>query len=159
MRLIDVLKKDSILSDINGSEKQEILDEMSTKLATVVGGVNRDALLELLLEREKLGSTGIGYGVAIPHAKIKGLDSIAVSFGRSLKGVDFQSMDGEPVHLFFLIVAPETSTVTHLKVLAAISGLLKDEDFRRSLLSATSGDDIYRIIIEEEEKGLKGTAL
>ena len=83
----------------------------------------------MLLEREKLGSTGIGYGVAIPHGKMKDLKKILVSFARSKRGVDFQATDEKPVHLFFLIVAPENSTASHLKVLSDISRILKESAF------------------------------
>jgi PTS system nitrogen regulatory IIA component len=107
MRLADFLLKEYIMLSLKAREKRELLDEMATELASKVEGLNRERLLEVLLEREKLGSTGIGHGVAIPHGKLKGVDGIIVAFGRSKKGVDFHSMDDRPVHLFFLIVAPE----------------------------------------------------
>ncbi|MEE9613376.1 MAG: PTS sugar transporter subunit IIA [Thermodesulfobacteriota bacterium] len=152
MRLTDVLSRDNVISDLGASEKRELLDEMASDLCERVGGLDREKLLEMLLEREKLGSTGIGHGVAIPHGKIKGIEEVLVAFGRSRKGVDFNSMDDKPVHLFFMIVAPENSTAVHLKVLASISRLLRDSGFRKRLIKASSGEEIYRIIAEEDER-------
>src|SRR3989304_1957958 len=100
MRISDVLSKDLIMTDLKARTKMELLEEMSFEMSCRVDGLNRVKLLEALLEREKLGSTGIGHGVAIPHAKLKGMDSIVVAFGRSKPGVPFQSMDGKQVHLF-----------------------------------------------------------
>lgn len=155
MKVTDVLTKELIIPELRGREKREVLEEMSEELASRVEGINKDRLLELLLEREKLGSTGIGHGVAIPHTKIKGIEGVIVAFGRSKRGVNFQSMDNRPVHLFFLIVAPEDSTVLHLKVLASISRLLKDGAFRKRLIKAQTREDIYRIIEEEDNRVLK----
>jgi len=159
MRVTDVLNKDCVMPDLGAQEKRGVLDEMAEGLASMVDGLDREKLLEVLLEREKLGSTGIGCGVAVPHAKVKGIDTIAVAFGRSKKGVDFHSMDGKPVHLFFLIAAPENSTVVHLKILAGISRLLKDNGFREKLIRASNGEDIYRMIEEEEKRIAKSAVL
>lgn len=152
MKISDILLKDNIIAELVSSEKREVLETMADSLAGSVGGINKESLLEVLLEREKLGSTGIGFGVAIPHGKLPNIDSIAVAFARSRKGVGFESADNLPVHLFFLIVAPESSTVMHLKVLAAISKLLKDAAFRGRLIDAKDADDIYAIISEEESR-------
>lgn len=152
MRLADILEEDQIIADLKATEKRELLDEMVTHMASTSAGLNRERVLEALLEREKLGSTGIGHGVAIPHGKIKGLDEIKVSFGRSKRGVDFNSMDDMPVHLFFLIVAPEDSAAVHLKVLASISHLLKDPEFRGRLMNASDGTELFDLIIEADRK-------
>jgi PTS system nitrogen regulatory IIA component len=152
MRLIDVLIKEHIMPSLKSRQKRELLDEMATEIASMVVGLNREKLLEVLLEREKLGSTGIGHGVAIPHSKLEGVDGIIVAFGRSKKGVDFQSMDNRPVHLFFMIIAPVNSTAMHLKVLASISRLLRDKDFRKRLIKAPTQDEIFTIISEEDKK-------
>ena len=159
VRVSDVLNKDFIIPELEATEKREALDEMVSYLSSKVDGLNREQLLELLLEREKLGSTGIGHGVAIPHAKVKGIDSVLVAFGRSKKGLDFSSMDNKPVHLFFLILAPEKSTVTHLKVLSGISRLLKDKAFRENLQKAGDREEIYSTIVEEDDKVFKGAVL
>src|SRR6266436_2844827 len=94
----------------------------------------------------------LGEGVAIPHGKLAGLKRVIAAFGRSRQGVDFQSLDGKPTHLFFLLVAPEDSAGAHLKALARISRLLKDESFRQRLMSATTAADLYRTIREEDDK-------
>ncbi len=148
MSLEDALERDSIIESLGGAEKREVLDEMVTDLCEKVTGLNKEKLLEVLLEREKLGSTGIGYGVAIPHGKMKDLKKIVVSFARSRKGVDFQATDEKPVHLFFLIVAPENSTASHLKILSDISCILKESDLRKKLQRARDKDEIYRIIMD-----------
>jgi len=155
MRIVDVLSQDCIIPELKAREKRDLLEEMVNDVASRVDGLDRERLLEVLLEREKLGSTGIGYGVAIPHGKLRGLNRIIVSFGRSLKGVEFQSLDKRPAHLFFLIVAPEDSTVAHLKILARISSLLKDATLRNRLLVAPSREEIYRIIAEGDERNSK----
>ncbi len=152
MRLIDVFNQGCIIPDLKAKEKRSALEEMAEGLAFKVGGFDKERFLEALLERERLGSTGIGYGVAIPHARLKGLNDVAVLFARSLKGVEFQSMDERPAHLFFLIAAPEDSTVAHLKILARISRLLKDPGFRKRLMDASTQDEIYQIIQEEDRK-------
>lgn len=152
MRLVNVLNQDCIIPNLKGSEKREVLEEMVEELAFKFGDVDREKLLEALLEREKLGSTGIGYGVAIPHARVKGLNGIIVFFSRSLKGVEFQAMDERPTHLFFLIAAPEDYIAAHLKILARISRLLKDAAFRKKLMEASAQEEIYQAIMEEDSK-------
>ena len=152
MRLEDFLSLDMVLPDLSAQDKRSVLEEMVDDLVGKVEGLNRDHLIELLLAREKLGSTGIGYGVAIPHAKLDGVEQTLVTFGRSIKGIDFQSMDDKPAHLFFLIFAPEGATTVHLKVLARISQLLKETPFREKLMRATSREEIYRTIIECDRK-------
>src|SRR3990172_11577486 len=106
MRLIDILTQDCIVPDLKGRVKSEVLEEMVAELTFKFAGLNKERLLEVILERERLGSTGIGYGVAIPHARLKGLNSIIILFGRSLSGVEFQTIDEKPSPLFFLITTP-----------------------------------------------------
>lgn len=152
MRLADVLSEENIITDLKARDKTEVLGEMVDDISSRVDSVDRERVLKALLDREKLGTTGIGHGVAIPHGKIKGLSDLKVFFGRSRKGVNFSSMDNLPVHLFFLIMAPENSAAAHLKVLASISHLLKSQDFRMKLMDANDRSEIYRIIIEAERK-------
>jgi len=121
-------------------------------LTSQVPGLDAQEMSRVIQERENLGSTGIGEGIAIPHGKMKDLNDFFILFGRSREGVDFQSMDNKPAHLFFLLLAPEDSASTHLKVLARISRLLMDGGFRKNLMEATSADEIYRIIVEEDNK-------
>jgi len=148
MRLADVLNEENIIADLKATDKRELLDEMVTDLVGKVAGLNRERLIEALLEREKLGSTGIGHGVAIPHGKVKGLEEISVSFGRSRRGVDFNATDDKPVYLFFLILAPENSAAAHLKVLAIISQMLKSQEFRNRLRAAPGAHEIYKLIMD-----------
>jgi len=103
------------------------------------------------MERERLGSTGIGGGIGIPHGKLKNLESLVLGFGLSRKGVDFESIDGRPTHLFFLILTPENSTGLHLKLLARISRILKNDSFKKKLLKATDSNEVYSIIREIDE--------
>ena len=152
MRLIDILTQDCIVPDLKGRVKREVLEEMVAELTFKFAGLNKERLLEVILERERLGSTGIGYGVAIPHARLKGLNSVIILFGRSLSGVEFQALDERPAHLFFLIVAPEDSTTAHIKILARISRLLQDAVLRNRLMVASTQEEIYSIIAEEDRK-------
>ena len=152
MKILDVLDKRLILPEIASRTKEGALREMVHSLAKVEKQVHEDRVMEILLERESLGSTGIGEGVAIPHGKSKEVDKILASFGRSLPGVDFQSPDGKLTHLFFLLIAPENSAGMHLKALAQISRLMKDPAFRKRLMNARSAEEIHTIFSEGEEK-------
>jgi len=149
MKILDVLLKEAIIEDLKAVDKKGVLEELVAPVARI-GGVNHDDLVKVLMERERLGSTGIGEGVGIPHGKVKGLESLALGFGLSRRGVDFDSMDGRPTHIFFLLITPENSTGLHLKLLAQISKILKNDLFKKKLLDATDKDEIYSIIKEEE---------
>ena len=151
MRISDLLNPAAIVPDLKASNKNGALTQLTDALKEVESGIDRDEVISVLLERERLGSTGIGEGVAIPHGKLKTIDQLLLSFGRSREGVDFDSMDGKPAHLFFLLVAPEDSVGIHLKTLARISKLLKNAEVRNKLLEAEDRDALYRIIVEEEE--------
>lgn len=154
MRLSDLLTEDNIIAELKAREKVAALDEVVTGLASRTPCLGSGAAMDAILQREKLGTTGIGHGVAIPHGKVKGLAELIVCFARSRQGVDFDSMDKMPVHLIFLIVAPENGASAHLKALAAISRLLKSPEFRSDLLKAVTRADIYRVIIEADRKAV-----
>jgi len=151
MDITGVLKKEFVIAKLKSKTRLEVLTELSKVFLKSDITVGYDEMVEVLLEREKLGSTGIGDGIAIPHGKLAGLDDIIVSFGRSKDGIDFDSMDGRPVHIFFLLMAPENSAGHHLKALAKISRMLKDNSFRTELMLAKSADDLYRIIREKDK--------
>lgn len=151
MKILDVLHKDAILADLKALDKKGVLEELVTPVARIAG-VNHERLVRVLMERERLGSTGIGDGIGIPHGKLKGLGSLVLGFGLSRKGIDFESMDGLPAYIFFLLITPENSTGLHLKLLARISRILKNDPFKKKLLNATDSDEIYSIIKEEEEE-------
>jgi PTS system nitrogen regulatory IIA component len=151
MRIVDILPKESIIAELRGKTKREVLEELADGLLEQKPDLDRERLLEVLFERERLGTTGIGEGIAIPHGKLKDLDQLALSFGRSIQGVDFESMDGKPVHLFFLLVAPENCAGIHLRALAKIARLLKNGSVRKRLGTVKTQDDIYTIIQQEDE--------
>src|ERR1700752_4351637 len=136
MKIIDILPQENVLADLAGKTKVSVLDELSSALAARHPEISKDRLLEVLLEREKLGSTAIGEGIAIPHGKLPKLAGVVPAFGRSREGGDFQSLDGGKTQLFFLLVAPEEASGAHLKALARVSRLLRDKDFRARLLAA-----------------------
>ena len=152
MKLTDILKPKQILPDMKSRGKRAVLEELCQAL-TAAGHADLDQskLLDVLVERERLGSTGIGDGIAIPHGKLTEVDDILLSFGRSQAGVDFDSLDGKPAHLFFLVVAPEKSAGVHLKALARISRLLKSSAVRQDLMDAKDADDIYAIVQSQDE--------
>ncbi|MDO9209389.1 MAG: PTS sugar transporter subunit IIA [Deltaproteobacteria bacterium] len=151
MKILDILDKQMIIPQLASTSKEGVLRELIRAIAHVEKQVDENRLMEILLERESLGSTGIGEGVAIPHGKSKDVKRILASFGRSLAGMDFQAMDGKPTHLFFLLVAPENSAGTHLKALARISRLMKDNVFRKRLMEVSSGEEIYSLFSAEDE--------
>jgi PTS system nitrogen regulatory IIA component len=151
MKILDVLPKEAVIDDLKAVDKKGVLEELAVPVAKI-SGINHEDLVKVLMEREQLGSTGIGDGIGIPHGKVKGLNSLILGFGLSQKGVDFDSMDGLPAHLFFLLITPENSTGLHLKLLARISKMLKNDIFKEKLFRATSTDEIYSIIKEEEEE-------
>jgi len=151
MRILDALKKEVILSDLKSVDKKGVLEELA-RAVSKLHNIETNELVNILMERERLGSTGIGGGIGIPHGKLKNLDSLVLGFGLSRRGVDFESMDGRPTHIFFLLVTPENSTGLHLKLLARISRILKNDPFKAKLMSAQSSDDILAIIAEEDEE-------
>jgi len=152
MKLLDFLDKERIIPRLRSTEKEGILAELTAPLVATQKIRNSRDAVNVLLERERLGSTGIGEGIAIPHGKLKELKDVVAVFGRSVAGVDFDSMDGAPAKLFFLLMAPENSASTHLKALARISRLLKDRAFREELLQAETQDELFEIISREDEK-------
>ena len=152
MKIMDILVRDAVILDLASSTKTDLLAEMASSLAKVVPSLDAERLLEVLIEREGLQSTGIGEGVAIPHGKMPGLDSLVASFGRSRGGVDFESIDHQPTELFFLLVVPEHSGGAHLKALARISRFFRDPQFRQKLAEAEQLDEIFAAIEEEDAK-------
>lgn len=152
MKITDMLKREFVLEQLKAGNKRDALAELAGVFAQGRIKVDSEAMLHVLLERERLGSTGIGDGIAIPHGKLPGLEEMVVSFGRSREGIAFEAMDGKPVHLFFLLMAPENSAGQHLKALAKISRMLKDANFRKDLLDAKMHDDLFRIIVEKDDE-------
>jgi len=151
MRILDVLHRETILSDLKAKDKKGIIAELAAPVADMAS-IDHEELVRVLMEREHLGSTGIGGGIGIPHGKLKSLDTLVLGFGISRKGVDFESIDQRPTRIFFLLVTPENSTGLHLKLLARISRILKNELFKEKLLNASNRDEIFDIITEEDEE-------
>jgi PTS system nitrogen regulatory IIA component len=150
MKILDLLAPERIMPELQASNKRGALEELAKSLVDGAGGLTLPAVMEVLLDRERLGSTGIGDNIAIPHGKLPQLAELKLSFGRSLKGVDFDSMDGKPSHLFFLLLAPVNSAGLHLKALAKISRMLMSQPFRDNLMKAPGAADIYRLIAERD---------
>jgi nitrogen PTS system EIIA component len=154
MKITDFLSTKAIITDIKSIKKEEVIKELVDALidASDIDKRHRNKLIDALMAREALGSTAIGQGVAIPHAKCDCVDKLVAAFGISRRGVDFDSLDGEPAHIFFLLVAPQDSAGPHLKALARISRLLKDKYFRDSLRNCQDDKSVIDIITQEDEK-------
>ncbi len=152
MKISDILKEDYIIADLDAGDKEGVLNELSLFLEHKGAIQDHGKLLQALLDREKLGSTGIGDNMAIPHAKHEGIEQIITVFARSRKGIDFQSLDRKPVHYVFLLLAPPASTGLHLKALAKIARLFKNPSLRENILKAEDADTINSLILEEDSK-------
>lgn len=156
MKISDFLCAKAVSADLKGTNKQEIIDEM-VKLLINSGAIdkkNKAKLMEVLLAREALGSTAIGQGIAIPHGKSDSVNELIASLGISKKGIDFDSLDGEPAYIFFLLIAPIDSAGPHLKALARISRLLKDKYFRENLKVVKDEKTILELITQEDNRTL-----
>lgn len=152
MKIMEILVKEAVILDLGVRTKREVLAEMAASLAKVEPQIAADRLLDVLMEREALQSTGIGEGVAIPHGKLPGLGRLVATFARSRAGIDFESIDGQPTHHFFLLVVPEHSGGQYLKALARISRFFRDPVFRQNLANGEALEDVIRAIEEEDAK-------
>jgi PTS system nitrogen regulatory IIA component len=152
MKIVDLIKRDMVVPALQATDKRGILEELATYMASHHTRIDRATLSRVLIEREQLASTAIGEGVAIPHGKLASVGEIVACLGRAPGGVEFDSMDGQPTYLFFVLVAPESSTGAHLKALARISRVFKDPEFRRRLLGAGDSEAMYTVVAEEDAK-------
>ncbi len=152
MKIVDFVRPELIVAELSARDKNDVIRELADHLADHVPGVDKPTLARVLLERERLASTAIGEGVAIPHGKLDAVGKLVACVGRSSPGVDFDSMDGRPTHIFFVLVAPENSTGVHLKALARISRLFKDPGFRTRLMEAKDAAALYRALADEDAK-------
>jgi len=153
MKISEYLDEELINADLKSHVKVEVLEELSTILSAKYKELKKEEVIKVLTEREKLGSTGIGMGVAIPHGKLKiKEDKLYIAIGVSKEGVEFDSMDGNPVNIFFVLLAPEQSTKKHLQALAKISRILKKKPLRDAIISSGTSSEILKIIKEEDEK-------
>jgi len=152
VRIVDLIQRDMVIPKLSATGKFEIIRELAGFLSKGHEGIDNERLVKVLTDREALASTAIGEGVAIPHGKLPDLERIQACIGRARDGVDFDSMDGKPTHIFIVMVAPENSTGAHLKALARISRVFKDKDFLRRLLEAPSADDMFEALRDEDSK-------
>lgn len=150
MHLSNLVRPDMVWADLKSHDKTGVISELAARISAGLPPLKAEEIALVLLSRESLGSTGIQDGIAIPHAKVKGLEKVIVACGRSQKGISFDAPDQKPTHLFFVLLAPEQSAAMHLKILARLSRLLKDESFRGKLMQAKEAGDIYQTIIEED---------
>jgi len=154
MRIMDFLNKKAVSADLTAKDKKGVLTELVDLLikAGAMNSKERDSILKILMEREELGSTGIGQGIGIPHGKTSMVKELVAACGVSKSGVDFESLDGEPAYIFFLLIAPEDSAGPHLKALARISRLLKDKYFRDLLKNAADEKELIKVLSDEDSK-------
>jgi len=152
MKLSEILSPKAVIADLGSTTKEGVLEELAATIASLHPEHDKGEITAALLEREKLGSTGIENGVAIPHAKLKNLDHIILAVGRSRAGIEFQAHDGKPSSLFFVLLAPDSSAGVHLKTLARLSHLLKEEGTRNKLLEASTDQEMYDIIKDGDDK-------
>jgi PTS system nitrogen regulatory IIA component len=152
MKLPEIIEEEYIIPELKAKDKRGVLEELAEVISDHEPAIDKAALVKVLMERERLGSTGIGDGVAIPHGKMNGVRHPVISFGRSKQGLDFDSMDGQPAHLFFLLIAPEDSSGIHLQVLARIAKILKNRAFRQKLMEPSTRKELYQTIIETDEE-------
>lgn len=154
MKIMDFLSKKAVITDLKSNKKEDILRELIDVLveAGEIEKRHHNKLIDALMARETLGSTAIGQGVGIPHAKSDCVRKLVAAFGLSRKGVSFDSLDAEPVYIFFLLLAPVGSAGPHLKALARVSRLLKDKYFRDSLRQCQDEKSVIKIIAQEDER-------
>jgi nitrogen PTS system EIIA component len=152
MKVTDFLAGDMVVAELAADTKAGVLGELSRHLAARVESVDPVVLHKVLEERELLASTAIGDGIAIPHGKMDAVGRLVGALGRAPNGIEFESIDGKPTYLVFMLVAPASSTGVHLKALARLSRLFRDAEFRQRLMSAPDAAAMYRVIVEEDAK-------
>ena len=156
MKITELLKRDTVIMNLTASNKEAVIDELVEKLASANRLNSKAEFKEAIFKRESQSTTGIGEGIAIPHAKTKAVKQPAICFGRSVSGINYESLDGQPAHLFFMIAASEGANNTHLETLSRLSTLLMDEGFRRQLLEAKDGEELLRLFDEKENEKEEG---
>jgi len=145
MTLTDLIAPDAVVPALKVNNKKQAIQELAVRAAELTGQ-NERAILEILLQREKLGSTGVGNGVAIPHGKLPKLGRLFGLFARLERPIDFEALDGQPVDLIFLLLAPETAGADHLKALARVARLLRDPNIARRLRDSRDADALYAVL-------------
>lgn len=150
MELTNILQADMVFLDLKAGSKKQVLSEISKKLAQKVNKEETD-VFQLILEREKLGSTGMGRGVAIPHARIDGLENIIGAFARLDEAIEFDAVDDQPVNLIFMLLAPEKSGSNHLKALSTVSRTFRDRDFCEKLQNYNNAQDVFDLLVKQSQ--------
>lgn len=152
MKITDLLTKETMILALQAKTKGEVIDELAEKLAEAGAVSDVEVFKQAIWAREKQSTTGVGDGIAIPHAKTAAVKRPAVAFGRSVEGIDYESLDGKPSHLFFMIAAPEGGEQMHLEALARLSSMLMDASFRAQLETASSEEEIIRLVAAKESE-------
>jgi len=151
MKLLDFIDQKTIITELRSTDKKNVLEELTLPVSEITR-IDHKELVRVLIERENLGSTGIGNGIGIPHGKLKNLKTLILGIGLSRKGVNFDAMDGKPAYLFFLLLTPDNSTDFHLKLLARISKILKNEPFKQKILRAIQPEEVLKLISDIDEE-------
>ena len=152
MKLVTITTVEMMSPDLSSSGKLDVLGELGVLLSKNTPLVSADAITKTLVDRERLATTGVGEGVAIPHGKIDGIEGVISAWGLSRTGIAFDAVDGNPVHIFVALLAPQSSSGDHLRALARVSRLLKDPEVRAKLLGARTSEELFEMIREEDDK-------
>ncbi|MEJ5350325.1 MAG: PTS sugar transporter subunit IIA [Melioribacteraceae bacterium] len=152
MKICDILKKDKIIPSMKGKTKFDLINELVDLFKDDERVIDLEGMRQSVIEREKIMSTGVGKGFAIPHAKSNSVNDIIAAFGKLDEPVDFQALDGQPVNLIFLLVGRENLVGPHIKLLSRISRMMNRDEFRESLAKAQTADEIYELFDNEEKQ-------
>lgn len=152
MSITEILTLARVLPELRATDKETALRELAELISSAAPAAGVEQIFAILRERERLNSTAIGDGIAIPHGRLSGIENVVAGFARSTRGLDFDSVDRQPTHLFFVLLAPDDAAALHLRALARISRLLKSPAFREHLLTLSSADEIFRAIVDEDRK-------
>ena len=152
MDISQILKKECVFPDLRSTTKKQVIKELSENISSEIENLNAEKINEILTEREKLCSTALDSGIAIPHGKLSEISKIIMGIGISKKGIDFESLDGEKTHIFILLIAPHNASKPHIEVLARISKIFKNKRLREKILNSETKEEIYNLVIDENEK-------
>ncbi len=151
MKLVELLKNEFLISDLKGQNKEDVINELIDLFKDDVRINDIEKVRSAVLEREKIMSTGVGKGFAIPHGKTNAVNEIIAAFGKTKRDIDYDALDGQPVHLVFLLVGKDNLVSTHIKLLSRISRMMNKDEFRQKLIDANNNEEIYEIFKQEEE--------
>ncbi len=152
MKIQDLIQKNSIIIDLKNTDKSQVLDQMARFMCSIYNVADPDAVSAKILEREMDMSTGIGFGIAIPHARLSGIDRLYMVAARSVEGIEFNALDEQPVHLIFMMISPASTSTEHTQILSALSRVMSYEEVRRKLLQADTAEAFRDILAKGEDK-------